>query len=115
MFSLTRSTKLFFSKKSFIWFSSSSQTLWVKQFVDFTLKELGIKFKWKGKGINEKAVDENGKIIVACDKAYYRPLEVNTLLGNSGKARKKLKWSPKINLNELIAEMIEFEMNNISY
>ena len=87
----------------------------VKNFVNLVAKKLEIKIFWKGKGINEKAVDENGKIIVACDKAYYRPLEVNTLLGNSGKARKKLKWNPKINLNELISEMIECEMNNISY
>ena len=87
----------------------------VKNFVNLVAKQLEIKILWKGKGINEKAVDKNGKIIVACDKAYYRPLEVNTLLGNSGKARKKLKWKPKIKLNELISEMIEYEMKNISY
>jgi len=87
----------------------------VKNFLNLVAKQLEIKISWKGKGIKEKAVDENGKIIVACDKAYYRPLEVNTLLGDSKKARKKLKWNPKINLNELISEMIEYEMSNISY
>ena len=87
----------------------------VKNFVNLVAKQLEIKISWKGKGINEKAVNENGKTIVACDKAYYRPLEVNNLLGDSKKARKKLKWNPKINLNELISEMIEYEMNNISY
>ena len=87
----------------------------VKNFVNLVAKQLEIKILWKGKGINEKAVNENGKTIVACDKAYYRPLEVNNLLGDSKKARKKLKWNPKINLNELISEMIEYEMNNISY
>jgi len=87
----------------------------VKNFVNLVAKQLKIKISWKGKGINEKAIDENGKTIVACDKAYYRPLEVNTLLGDSRKARKKLKWNPKVNLNELISEMIEYEMNNISY
>ena len=87
----------------------------VKNFVNLVAKQLKIKISWKGKGINEKAIDENGKTIVACDKAYYRPLEVNTLLGDSRKARKKLKWNPKFNLNELISEMIEYEMNNISY
>ena len=87
----------------------------VKNFVNLVAKQLKIKISWKGNGINEKAIDENGKTIVACDKAYYRPLEVNTLLGDSRKARKKLKWNPKINLNELISEMIEYEMNNISY
>ena len=87
----------------------------VKNFVNLVAKKLEIKIKWKGKGINEKAVDENGKTVIACDKAYYRPLEVNNLLGDSKKARKKLKWNPKINLNELISEMIEYEMSNISY
>ena len=87
----------------------------VKNFVNLVAKQLEIKISWKGKGINEKAVNENGKTIVACDKAYYRPLEVNNLLGDSKKARKKLKWNPKINLNKLISEMIEYEMNNISY
>jgi GDPmannose 4,6-dehydratase len=87
----------------------------VKNFVNLVAKQLEIKILWKGKGINEKAVNENGKTIVACDKAYYRPLEVNNLLGDSKKARKKLKWNPKINLNKLISEMIEYEMNNISY
>ena len=87
----------------------------VKNFVNLVAKQLKIKLSWKGKDIKEKAIDQNGKIIVACDKAYYRPLEVNNLLGDSKKARKKLKWNPKINLNNLISEMIEYEMNNISY
>ena len=87
----------------------------VKNFVNLVAKKLEIKITWKGKGINEKGVDENGKTVIACDKAYYRPLEVNNLLGDSKKARKKLKWNPKINLNELISEMIEYEMSDISY
>ena len=87
----------------------------VKNFVNLVAKQLKIKLSWKGKGIKEKAIDQNGKIIVACDKAYYRPLEVNNLLGDSKKARKKLKWNPKINLKNLISEMIEYEMNSISY
>ena len=52
----------------------------------------------------------NKKIIVACDKAYYRPLEVNTLLGSSKKALNKLKWRPKTDLKKLIIEMINEEM-----
>ena len=87
----------------------------VKNFVNLVAEKLEIKISWKGKGISEKAVDENGKIVIACDKAYYRPLEVNNLLGDAKKARKKLKWNPKINLNNLIAEMIEYEMNKILY
>ena len=82
----------------------------VKYFVNMVAKLLNIKILWKGSGINEKAYDINRKVIVACDKAYYRPLEVNTLLGSSKKALKKLKWRPKTDLKKLIIEMINEEM-----
>ena len=58
---------------------------------------------------------ENGKTIIACDKAYYRPLEVNSLLGSAKKARKLLNWKPKTNVDMLISEMVQFELNKISY
>ena len=82
----------------------------IKQFVNLVLKELKIKVTWKGHGINEKAYDENGNLIIACNKAYYRPLEVNSLLGSSKKANKKLGWKPKIKVNELIKEMVSEEL-----
>jgi len=85
----------------------------VKQFVNLVLTKLKIKYKWKGKGINEKCYDQSGNCIVECDKTYYRPLEVDTLLGNSSKARKKLNWKPKININKLVDEMVEFELSKI--
>ena len=81
----------------------------IKQFINLTVKELDLKIQWKGKGINEKAFNAKGESIIECDKNYFRPLEVNTLLGNAKKARKKLNWKPTININELIREMIEFE------
>jgi len=87
----------------------------VKNFVNLVAKQLEIKFKWRGRGTNEKGIDKSGKIIIACDKAYYRPLEVNNLLGDAKKARRILKWTPKVDLNELISEMIEYEMSKISY
>jgi len=87
----------------------------VKSFIDNVAKKLDMKIFWKGKGNNEKAVDDKGRIIVACSKTYYRPLEVNSLLGDARKARKLLKWSPKINLDRLIEDMIEVEMDKISY
>jgi GDPmannose 4,6-dehydratase len=87
----------------------------VKNFVNLVAKQLEIKFKWSGRGMNEKGIDKSGKIIIACDKAYYRPLEVNSLLGDAKKARRILKWTPKVDLNELISEMIEYEMSKISY
>ena len=85
----------------------------VKQFVNLVLKELNIKFKWKGKGVNEKCFDNNGNCIVACSKEYFRPLEVDTLLGNSRKARLELKWNPKINIKNLVKEMVHFDLKKI--
>jgi len=84
----------------------------VKQFVNFVLSELKIKYFWKGKGINTKCYDQDGNCIVECDKAYYRPLEVDTLLGNSNKAKKELKWKPKTSIKMLVKEMVDFELKN---
>ena len=68
-----------------------------------------MKIVWKGKGINEKGFDKKGNTIIQCDKNYFRPLDVNTLLGNAKKARQKLKWKPKENINSLIEEMVKYE------
>ncbi len=84
----------------------------VRQFVDIVSKKLGFKIRWKGKGINEKGIDLfSKKIIIECDKKYFRPLDVNTLLGDSKKARKKLSWTPKIGFNELVDDMISEEIS----
>ena len=85
----------------------------VKEFANSTMKELGIKYSWKGSGINEKCFDQFGKVIIQCDPAYYRPLEVDTLLGDSSKARKILKWKPKINIKMLVKEMVNSEISNL--
>ena len=85
----------------------------IKEFITLTAKQLDIKIKWKGKGLNEKAYDENNKSIIECDKAYLRPLDVNTLLGDSSKARKKLKWKPTTNIQALVKEMVEFELSSL--
>ena len=84
----------------------------VKQFVNFVLNELKIKYFWKGKGIHTKCYDQDGNCIVQCDKAYFRPLEVDTLLGNSNKAKKELKWKPKTSIKMLVKEMVDFELKN---
>jgi GDPmannose 4,6-dehydratase len=76
-------------------------------------KYLKIKLKWTGKGINTKAFDQNGNCIIACSKQYYRPTEVDTLLGNSSKAKKKLKWKPKISFKNLVKEMIDYDYNKL--
>ena len=86
----------------------------VKAFVNLSLKELNIKYHWKGRGVNEKCYDDNGNCIIECDKEYFRPLEVDTLLGDSSKARKELNWKPKFNINSLVKEMISIELNNLN-
>ena len=86
----------------------------IKQFVNITAKKIGLKIFWKGKALNEKAYNEKGIPIIECDKNYFRPLDVNTLLGDAKKARKTLKWRPKENLNSLIDEMIKSEYKSIN-
>ena len=92
---------------------SSGKQITVKKFVELTAKKLGIPIKWKGKGVNEKGYDPDNNIIIKCDKSYHRPLEVNNLLGDSKKALKILGWRSKINLSQLISEMIEEELNSL--
>ena len=94
---------------------ATGKTFTIKEFINKTAKRIGIRLKWIGKGINEKAVNiENKKVIIACKKRYFRPVEVDYLKGNARKAKKLLKWSPKISINSLIEEMIEHELENFS-
>ncbi len=86
----------------------------IKQFINITAKKIGLNIYWKGKALNEKAYNEKGIPIIECDKNYFRPLDVNTLLGDAKKARKILKWKPKENLNSLIDEMIKSEYKSIN-
>ena len=86
----------------------------IKQFINITAKKLNMKIVWKGKGIKEKGFDKNGNAIIECDINYLRPLDVNTLLGDARKARKKLKWKPKEDLNSLIDEMIDSEYQSLN-
>ena len=80
----------------------------VRDFVNISAKNLGISIKWVGKGINEKGIDKKtGKTIVRVGKRYFRPTEVDTLLGDARKAKKILKWKPKITFNQMVKEMIE--------
>ena len=85
----------------------------VKQFVNLVLKQLKIGFYWKGKGIKSKCYMNNGNCIIECDKAYFRPLEVDTLLGNAKKAKKELKWNPKNKIDDLVYDMVQSEISKL--
>jgi GDPmannose 4,6-dehydratase len=79
----------------------------VREFVNIAAKELGIAIEWKGIGIEEKGYNvDSGKCIVAIDAKYFRPAEVETLLGDSSKAKTKLGWAPKISFEDLVKEMV---------
>jgi len=87
----------------------------VKEFVNLVLNELKIKYFWIGKGFSSKCyIKANKKLIVQCDKSYFRPLEVDTLLGSPKKAKKILKWKPKYNINSLVKEMVREELKFLS-
>ena len=78
----------------------------VREFVEIAAKMLDIDINWEGKGLNEKGIDQLGNTIVEVDDAYFRPTEVESLLGDSSKARKKLGWKPKISFEDMVEEMV---------
>ncbi|MGD8292604.1 MAG: GDP-mannose 4,6-dehydratase [Desulfobacterales bacterium] len=83
----------------------------VREFIEIAASQLDISIRWEGKGVDEKGIDQQtGKILVAVDPEYFRPTEVQELLGDASKAREKLGWKPRTSLTQLIAEMIEADM-----
>jgi GDPmannose 4,6-dehydratase len=82
----------------------------VRDFVNVAARELGLNIRWKGEGIDERGYAENGECIVSVDPRYFRPAEVETLLGDSSKARKNLNWLPKITFEDLVKEMVQEDL-----
>ena len=83
----------------------------VKDVIETSARQLGISIRWEGKGVEEKGInEENNKIIVAVDPGYFRPTEVDNLLGDASKAREKLGWEPRISFQQLISEMVIEDM-----
>jgi GDPmannose 4,6-dehydratase len=97
--------KMLQQKKPKDYVISSGKQYSVKYFLNLVSKELGIKILWKGKGMNEMGY-LNNKAIISIDKKYFRPTEVDSLLGDSRKARKELKWKPQYNIYSLVKEMV---------
>jgi GDPmannose 4,6-dehydratase len=77
----------------------------VRDFVSAVCREIGLPVRWEGAGLDEKAMDSEGNCIVAVDPRYFRPAEVETLLGDASRAHSKLGWQPKIGFDELVREM----------
>lgn len=83
----------------------------VRDFVNKAAKAVGIEMEWQGAGVDEKGYDKStGKCLVEVDKRYFRPTEVETLLGDPTKAKEKLGWVPKIGLEEMVKEMVEHDI-----
>lgn len=82
----------------------------VRDFVNLAARELGIRLRWSGEGIDEKAFDDHGICRVQIDPRYFRPAEVQTLLGDATKARVKLGWQSRVSFEELVREMVEADL-----
>jgi len=84
----------------------------VRDFVNAAAAELGLSLNWSGRGTEETGADQRGKVIVRVDPRYFRPTEVDTLLGDSTKAREKLRWTPRTSFNDLVVEMIREDLKS---
>ena len=83
----------------------------VREFCEAVFKELGVEIVWKGSGVDEKGVDKKtGKVVVEIDPRYFRPTEVESLLGDPTKAKQKLGWEAKIGFEELVKEMVATDL-----
>jgi len=93
---------------------ATGETHTVREFVELAFKLLGMDVEWKGVGINETGVDKNtGKVVVAIDPDYYRPTEVDLLIGDASKAGRLLGWKPKVLFEELVEIMVKADWNSL--
>ena len=100
-------------KKPEDWVICTGRQYSVKQFINLVAKYLKLEITWRGKGLNEKAYLDKKLPIIEIRKEYFRPAEVDTLKGDSSKARKYLKWKPSKNISYLIKDMVEYELNQL--
>lgn len=92
---------------------SMGETNTVRDFIGWAFKEIGIDIKWIGSGIDEKGIDANtNKVLVTIDAKFFRPAEVDILLGDSSKARITLGWRPKYSLAQMISEMVKTDIQD---
>jgi len=86
---------------------ATGKTTTIREFCNLSFKELGIEIKWEGEGENEVGIDQSSnKVIISIDNNYYRPTEVDLLIGDASKAKKLLSWTPKYDLESLVKEMV---------
>src|SRR3989338_9924640 len=86
----------------------------VREFVEIAFKHAGIEIAWRGEGVQEEGYDKNTeKVLVVVDPLYFRPTEVEVLIGDASKAQKVLGWNPQISFEELVKEMMEHDLKSI--
>ena len=86
-------------------------TVTVRDFINMAFKEAGITLKWEGSGVNEKGINQaDGRVFVEIDPRYFRPTEVDILIGDPSKAKAKLGWKPKVKLPELVNMMMKHDL-----
>lgn len=83
----------------------------VREFVEYAFSIIGIKIRWQGSSVHEVGVNDSGKEIIKIDKRYYRPTEVESLLGDYNKAKKVLNWEPKVKFTDLVEMMVEYDID----
>lgn len=89
---------------------ATGQQFSVRTFVERAASQLGIEITWRGRGVEEVGVDQSGRIVVRVDSIYFRPAEVETLLGDPSKAKKELGWEPTISFDELVTDMVSSDL-----
>jgi GDPmannose 4,6-dehydratase len=93
---------------------ATGETHSIRELVELAAEICGYNIKWEGERMDEKGVDsKTGNILVTLDRNYLRPSEVETLCGNSTKAKKKLNWRPKTTFNELIELMVKSDLDYV--
>jgi GDPmannose 4,6-dehydratase len=93
---------------------ATGQTQSVRSFVEMSFREVGISIEWRGEGVDEKGLDaSSGKVLIEIDPRYFRPTEVDLLLGDPSKARKQLGWTAKTPLSELVREMVQHDLAEV--
>ncbi|MDQ1694178.1 MAG: GDPmannose 4,6-dehydratase, partial [Acidobacteriaceae bacterium] len=85
---------------------ATGQQYTVREFVERAAEPLGFGLHWEGTGAGERGIDAEGRVIIVVDPRYFRPAEVETLLGDASKARRELGWEPRISFADLVSEMV---------
>ncbi len=92
---------------------ATGETHTVREFVECAFSEVGVNLEWQGSGVNEKAINQDsGKVLVEVDEKYFRPAEVELLLGDPSKAENELGWKRKVSFQELVSEMVKYDLEN---